>query len=579
MKEQRSESKRASTDDNIDDKASNTKSDSQAATSTVSPNRQNTASTTTSTNSLQMMEELANVTNHESLEWRRHDSLEHMRHKTEFEMIQTLGRGAFGTTFQVRNKVDSNIYALKRVYLGKTAPDEQARRVLQKEVRVLSSLNHENVVRYYGAWVEQGSGEEEHDDEKDGYDTSGNTIFGGGYFSSSDKSWSPTCRGGNRCDQSNNSSGMDSTDDKLGLPQQKDDLVTCNLCHCTYTDWEVSLEHWGLIDAVLESKFLCQSCYLESLPAHIDPSTIHIREKQIMPYYLFILMEYCESTLQETLDFIHSENATKIDANTGLSKDRRLWAYFSQCVQGLEHCHSKGIIHRDIKPQNIFVHKGVIKLGDLGLATYNKTSSLIAVSTSKSHDSQEDDSNNANDNDNDNHFQNDQQSTRHPSSNTFPETDDKNSLSSQIGTYLYSAPEVQTGSYDEKCDIFSLGVVMVEMWHKFSTGMERAKVLSELHYCRVPSDWGATTHPAASQLARSMVATDPKLRPSCSQILARLLQEGLWEQNNSVELERLVSDLQICSSNLQKSLEEKDQTIKRLRELLSQNNIAHDHIL
>ena len=527
------------------------------------------------------MEELANVTNHESLEWRRHDSLEQMRHKTEFEMIQTLGRGAFGTTFQVRNKVDSNIYALKRVYLGKTAPDGQAKRVLQKEVRVLSSLNHENVVRYYGAWVEQGSGEEDHDHEKDGYDASGNTIFGGGYFSSSDENWSPIFRGCNKCGQSNSSSGMDSTectDDKLNLPQEDDDLVTCNLCHCTYADWEVSLEHWGLIDAVLESKFLCQSCYRESLPINVDASTIHIREKQIMPYYLFILMEYCESTLQETLDVIHSMDATKNNDSAVLSKDRKLWALFAQCVQGLEHCHSKGIIHRDIKPQNIFVHKGVIKLGDLGLATYNKNSSLTSVNTSRSHDTDEDDNNNTSDNDNDNHFQNGQHSTNHPSSDTSTETDDKNSLSSQIGTFLYSAPEVQSGSYDEKCDIFSLGVVMVEMWHKFSTGMERAKVLSELHYCRVPSDWGATTHPATPQLAKSMVAIDPELRPSCSQILALLLQEGLWEQKNSIMLERLVSDLQICSSNLQKSLEEKDQTIARLRELLAQNNIAHDHI-
>lgn len=32
--------------------------------------------------------------------------------------------------------------------------------------------------------------------------------------------------------------------------------------------------------------------------------------------------------------------------------------------------HLRGIIHRDLKPENILISKGLVKLGDFGLATY-----------------------------------------------------------------------------------------------------------------------------------------------------------------------------------------------------------------
>jgi len=38
--------------------------------------------------------------------------------------------------------------------------------------------------------------------------------------------------------------------------------------------------------------------------------------------------------------------------------------------QALDYCHSRGIMHRDVKPQNIIVnpHKKILKLIDWGLA-------------------------------------------------------------------------------------------------------------------------------------------------------------------------------------------------------------------
>jgi serine/threonine protein kinase len=52
--------------------------------------------------------------------------------------------------------------------------------------------------------------------------------------------------------------------------------------------------------------------------------------------------------------------------------ESELWDYLIQMCRGLQCLHSNRILHRDIKSANIFLSKGVIKIGDLNVSKVNK---------------------------------------------------------------------------------------------------------------------------------------------------------------------------------------------------------------
>ncbi|KJP87750.1 PEK protein kinase [Plasmodium fragile] len=148
---------------------------------------------------------------------------------------------------------------------------------------------------------------------------------------------------------------------------------------------------------------------------------IDINEK-----YLYILMEYCPGkTLREA-----------IDCGLIYKNEKLLWELIKQILKGLHYIHDMKIMHRDIKPSNIFlqISENILtaKIGDFGLTT------RIDNTT--------------------------------------------NNINPSAGTVNYISPEQLNGEYfDQKADIFSLGVVFFEMFHEpFSTLMERSIVLSNL---------------------------------------------------------------------------------------------------
>lgn len=83
------------------------------------------------------------------------------RYAAEFFEISALGRGSFGQVYHVMNHIDGQHYAVKKIPLSQKRLEqlqfggENHLETIMKEIRTLARLEHANVVRYYGAWVEQ----------------------------------------------------------------------------------------------------------------------------------------------------------------------------------------------------------------------------------------------------------------------------------------------------------------------------------------------------------------------------------------------------------------------------------------
>ena len=77
---------------------------------------------------------------------------------------------------------------------------------------------------------------------------------------------------------------------------------------------------------------------------------------------LYIQMELCEATLRQWLDCRNSSPSPSL-------QPRDNFTIFRQLLLATDFLHSQGVIHRDIKPRNVFVSSGLaVKLGDFGLA-------------------------------------------------------------------------------------------------------------------------------------------------------------------------------------------------------------------
>ncbi|KAL1746128.1 hypothetical protein HDZ31DRAFT_81443 [Schizophyllum fasciatum] len=384
------------------------------------------------------------------------------RWKDDWVELEILGRGGFGSVVKARNKVDQKVYAVKKIKLKAGEDDKR----IWREVNALSVLKSQFIVRYYGTWIEEmvePSSTVVSDDEDSGFGQSA-----GGYTQDGDD------------DVTHDGSGKRSRTRSLSMPPnsslstlESTKAKTESFNSIYFEDVSGVKEGEGSSsDSDGDGDDLGHEHGRVGGDEHGDALLVRpqsqVAEPQVSlpPRTLYIQMEFVE---RQTLKELIQDGITEQES----------WRLFSQLLSALVEMKRERILHRDIKPQNIFI------VGDFGLAT----SSLAAVDPSDV-----------------------SPSLRYLDEVTF-----------NVGTYLYIAPEVSSkrkGSRNHsKADMYSLGIVFFEMNYRFSTDSERIVTISRLRRPEIafPNDW------------------DPR-RERQRQIITWLLQHDPDDRPNAVEL-------------------------------------------
>ncbi|KZT51783.1 kinase-like protein [Calocera cornea HHB12733] len=268
----------------------------------------------------------------------------HSRFTEDFDNLEHLGRGGFGSVDKVRMKLDHMIYAIKRIKLR--ASDSESR--ILREVNALSQLNHRHIVRYITCWLEDLSVE---DSDQSGHSDSSQ---------SSDKpgrarrmSSLPDDEDLFRIKDSDFDSDHDLTKTQsfpsIVFAKDDDDEASGTSSPDESSDAETSIEGGS-------SRRLFRSA-----------TVVQKSPKPSVERILYIQMEFVEQqTLKEAI-------AAGLD-------EERYWKLFRQVLDAMAHMFSMGIVHRDIKLTNILIDKhGDAKLGDFGLAQATSVAPAIEL--------------------------------------------------------------------------------------------------------------------------------------------------------------------------------------------------------
>jgi len=162
--------------------------------------------------------------------------------------------------------------------------------------------------------------------------------------------------------------------------------------------------------------------------------------------------------------------------------------FFHQIVCGLDYMHSKGIIHRDLKPANIFItHDNVVKIGDFGLSKGVETDKASGLKKRTSR---------------------------------FFGVPAAEEITNAVGSPYYASPEQIAGhSTSNKVDIYSLGIILFEMYNPTITAMERAKALDNVRK-GIISEHFRSMYPKECALVERLTREDPNERPTTKEILS-----------------------------------------------------------
>ncbi len=192
---------------------------------------------------------------------------------------------------------------------------------------------------------------------------------------------------------------------------------------------------------------------------------------------LVSLFDICRDSADQAwivMEYVAGLNLRQVlDQNPkGLSEaEARRW--FAGLAAGVGHLHSAGLVHRDLKPGNVFDDLGVVKVGDYGLSKF------ISASHRGGH-------------------------------------------TESVGTFHYMAPEIGRGEYGREIDIYALGIILFELLTgEVPFDGESCHEIIVKHLTATP-DLSAVANPYRSVIARALHKDPAKRQASVHEMLLPL---------------------------------------------------------
>nr|XP_012137915.1 PREDICTED: eukaryotic translation initiation factor 2-alpha kinase isoform X1 [Megachile rotundata]XP_012137916.1 PREDICTED: eukaryotic translation initiation factor 2-alpha kinase isoform X1 [Megachile rotundata] len=425
------------------------------------------------------------------------------RYLTDFEPVDCLGKGGYGVVFEAKNKIDDCNYAIKRIALPNS---KYSRERVMREVKALAKLDHQNIVRYFNAWLEcpPAGWQEKHDPQWMNKLMSASSDFTAETTHSETKMNNSVCINVSQTDQSSVDSAYEACE-LNNYDSNEDSFIIFEKPQSVGSDENVinisisteSSNSSISTNAVKKESPTASDCtqsesivFEDTVSKHSEKEnrrkrqasfSLNLNDKSNVrkspKMFLYIQMQLCQRlSLREWLKIQSTRNYP------------RVLNIFQQIVDAVEYVHLQGLIHRDLKPSNIFFSfDDKIKVGDFGLVT------AMTEGYDEAH--------------------------------TPAENEDisfKNSLhTAYVGTHLYMSPEQINGQgYNYKVDIYSLGIILFELLIPFVTEMERITTLINLRKSVFPENFN-NDYPSEHKLLNMMLDENPSKRPTTLGIKAK----------------------------------------------------------